>query len=78
MPAFVEVNYLAVFLAGIASMVVGMTAYLMTSFWSWLGFVAPVQFTEVLFSGKSTKLFLINTGYQLASLLAMAIILTMM
>ncbi|MBI4066448.1 DUF1761 domain-containing protein [Candidatus Gottesmanbacteria bacterium] len=40
-------------------------------FWAWLGFVAPVQMAEVLFGGKSWKLYMINTGYQLASLLVM-------
>ena len=47
---------------------------LTSAFWMWLGFVMPVQMTEVLFGGKSMKLFAINTGYQLASLLAMGII----
>ena len=50
------------------------TTGLMTAFWSWLGFVMPVQATDVLFGGKkSWKLFWINTGYQLASLLAMGV-----
>ncbi|HUQ85287.1 MAG TPA: DUF1761 domain-containing protein [Candidatus Limnocylindrales bacterium] len=45
---------------------------LMTAFWSWLGFIMPTQATDVLFGGKkSWKLFYINTGYQLAALLAM-------
>ncbi len=48
---------------------------LTTAFWMWLGFVAPVQMTEVLFGGKKWELFGINTGYQLASLLVMAVIL---
>jgi hypothetical protein len=30
----------------------------------WLGFVATVQLTEVLFAKKPVKLYLINTGYQ--------------
>ncbi len=46
---------------------------LTSAFWMWLGFVAPVQATDVLFGGKSWKLFWINTGYQLASLLAMGL-----
>lgn len=54
------------------------TAGLMTGFWSWLGFVAPVQYGEVLFGGKTHKLFLINTGYQLVSLLVMGAIIAMM
>ncbi|MBI4044454.1 MAG: DUF1761 domain-containing protein [Candidatus Diapherotrites archaeon] len=54
------------------------TAGLMTGFWSWLGFVAPVQYTEVMFGGKSNKLFLINTGYQLVSLLIMGAIIAIL
>lgn len=43
----------------------------------WLGFVATVQLTGVLFQGNSMKLFAINTGYQLACYLAMGAILSM-
>lgn len=135
----VEVNYIAVLLAGVASMVVGfvwyspllfakrwmklqghteasmkaaqkqmgmmyglsfvlalVTAYVLyhvmalsenffhypmlqtgltTAFWSWLGFVAPVQATDVIFGNKKWELFGINTGYQLVSLLVMAVVL---
>lgn len=45
------------------------------AFHVWLGFVATVQLTGVLFMKQSTKLFAINTGYQLASYLAMGAIL---
>ena len=41
----------------------------------WLGFVATVQLTGVLFQKNSMKLFAINTGYQLACYLAMGAIL---
>jgi hypothetical protein len=41
----------------------------------WLGFVATVQLTEVLFAKKPMKLYLINTGYQLVCYLAMGAIL---
>jgi hypothetical protein len=41
----------------------------------WLGFVATVQFTGVLFMKQSMKLFAINTGYQLVCYLVMAAIL---
>jgi hypothetical protein len=135
----IEVNYLAVLLAGVASMVVGflwygpmlfakpwmklmghtkesmekektnmgktygisfvlalVTAYVLShvmtlsqnfyntgavmtgltsAFWMWLGFIMPVQATDVLFGSKKFKLFLINTGYQLASVLAMGVVL---
>lgn len=45
-------------------------------FWLWLGFVMPVQLTEVIFGGKKFQIFFINTGYQLVSMLVMALILS--
>lgn len=53
------------------------TDAIQTGFWLWLGFVAPVMFTSVLFENKPVKLYAINAGYQLASLVTMAIILTL-
>lgn len=47
---------------------------IMSGFWMWLGFVMPVQLTDVLFSGKKLKLFGINTGYQLVALIAMGVV----
>jgi hypothetical protein len=41
----------------------------------WLGFVATVQLTGVLFANQSGKLFAINTGYQLVCYAAMGAIL---
>lgn len=41
----------------------------------WLGFVTTVQLTGKLFENKPTKLYLINTGYQLVCYLAMGAIL---
>ena len=41
----------------------------------WLGFVTTVQLTGALFSQQPTKLYLINTGYQLVCFLAMGAIL---
>jgi len=41
----------------------------------WLGFVATVQLTDMLFSRRPVKLYLINTGYQLVCYLAMGAIL---
>ena len=49
-------------------------AGLTTAFFMWLGFVAPVQMTDVIFGDKPWKLFGINTSYQLAALLAMGAI----
>lgn len=42
----------------------------------WLGFVATTMITGVLFQKMPWTLYLINSGYQLASLLAMSAILT--
>ena len=41
----------------------------------WLGFVTTVQLTAKLFGNQSTKLYIINTGYQLVCYLAMGAIL---
>ena len=41
----------------------------------WLGFVTTVQLTAKLFGKQPTKLYLINTGYQLVCYLAMGAIL---
>ncbi len=51
---------------------------LTSAFWMWIGFVMPVQATDVLFGGKNWKLFAINTGYQFVSLLAMGVVLGQM
>lgn len=43
-------------------------------FWTWLGFVAPVQLGTVLWEGKPWMLFFLNTAYYLVTLIAMAVI----
>lgn len=49
---------------------------LTSAFWMWLGFVMPTQATATLFGDKRNwKLFGIDTGYQLASLLVMGAVL---
>lgn len=53
----------------------GVPAGLMSGFWNWLGFIAPVTLGSVLWEGKSFKLWLINNGYWLATLLVMGVIL---
>lgn len=55
----------------------GVNLGLMTGFWNWLGFIMPVQLTGWLFERKPFNLFLINTGYQLASLVGMGIVLAL-
>ena len=52
------------------------TLGLLIAFHVWLGFVATVQLTGVLFMKQSVKLFAINTGYQLVCYLAMGAILS--
>jgi hypothetical protein len=51
---------------------------LMTAFWSWLGFVMPVQATGEIFGNKNWTLFALNTGYQLVALLLMGLVLGFM
>lgn len=52
---------------------------LTTAFWMWLGFVMPVQATATIFSDKRNwTLFGIDTGYQLASLLVMGVVLAVL
>ena len=43
----------------------------MLGFWAWLGFVAPVQLSQVLYEQKSWNLYFINTGYYLVALVLM-------
>jgi len=59
-----------------ATLVIGVSEGLMLGCIVWLGFVATTIFTSVLFSEMPWGLFLINSGYQLASILAMSAILT--
>lgn len=52
---------------------------LSTGFFMWLGFVMPVQVTSTIFSDKKNwRLFGIDTGYQLASLLVMGVVIGML
>ena len=55
-----------------------MATALTTAFFAWLGFVMPAQLTDVIFGNKIVKLFAINTGYQLVSLLAMGVVIGLM
>ena len=64
----------------LAKILVGMTIAsplygMKVAFAVWLGFVATVQLTDKLFGQRPTKLFLINTGYQLVCYLVMGVIL---
>lgn len=55
--------------------VTGVPSGLMTGFFNWLGFVAPVTLSSVLWEGKSKKLWLLNNGYYIVTLLAMGTLL---
>lgn len=55
----------------------GLSAGLQAAFWNWLGFVVPVTLSSVLWEGKSWKLWFLNVGYYLVTLLAMGAILSM-
>lgn len=49
----------------------GLTPGIQIGFWVWLGFIAPTMLTGVLFGKQPMQLYLINVGYQLATLLVM-------
>jgi hypothetical protein len=53
----------------------GVPAGLMSGLWNWLGFVAPVTLGSVLWEGKSWKMWALNNGYYLVTLLAMGVVL---
>lgn len=47
------------------------------AFWVWLGFFATVQLGTMLWEGKSGKLYMINVGYNLATLIVTSLILVL-
>lgn len=49
----------------------------MAGFWVWLGFVATVSLSSVLWDCKPWKLYFINVGYHLVQLVVMGEILTL-
>lgn len=54
----------------------GASAGIMAGFWSWLGFVTPVTLSSVLWEGKPWKLWILNNGYYLVSLVLMGVVLS--
>ncbi|MCC7500410.1 DUF1761 domain-containing protein [Candidatus Nomurabacteria bacterium] len=50
---------------------------MVAAFWAWLGFIATTMLGQVLWDGKSWKLYAINIGYYLVSLEIAAIIITL-
>lgn len=53
----------------------GIFAALMGAFWTWLGFIAPVTLSSVLWEGKPWKLWILNNAFYLVSLSVMGTIL---
>jgi hypothetical protein len=51
---------------------------MMAAIFTWLGFFVPVDINTVAWEMKSWKLFFINTGYHLLSLIVVAMILAHM
>lgn len=51
---------------------------LTSAFWMWIGFMMPVQMTATIFGNKNWKLFRIDTGYQLVSIMAMGAVLALL
>jgi hypothetical protein len=51
---------------------------MMSAIFTWLGFFVPVDLNAVAWERKSWKLFFINTGYHLVTLLVASTILTLM
>lgn len=54
----------------------GLSVGLSAAIWAWLGFIAPVTVGKVLWEGKPWKLWILESGYYLASLLLMGLILS--
>jgi len=53
----------------------GVWSGICAGFWAWLGFVAPVTVGSVIYEGKPWRLWFLNNGYWLFSLLVMGVIL---
>lgn len=75
--SFIASLVLAFVLANLLSLTntVTLMEALTLGFWVWLGFVATTMLNSVLYEGKPVKLYLINTGYYLVLILAMAALL---
>jgi hypothetical protein len=51
---------------------------LTTGFAMWFGFILPVQMNDFIYQGRPLKLVMINTGYQLVTLLVMGVIVSLL
>ena len=63
--------------AGTYLNVSGVAAGLQVGFWNWIGFIAPVTVTSVLWEGKSWKLWFLTNGYYLVTLCVMGVLLAL-
>src|SRR3989344_318591 len=70
------VLYHAIVFASYYLEVTGISAGLQAAFWNWIGFVVPVTLSSLLWEGKSLKLWFLNIGYYLVSLVLMGVILS--
>jgi hypothetical protein len=55
----------------------GLPAGIMVSFFNWIGFAAPITLGVVIYEKKSWKLWMLNNGCWLLSLVVMGIILSL-
>lgn len=69
--AYVFVHFASLF--GVASV----SGALQLAFWAWLGFTAVTTMQPILWEKKPIMYFVINAGYQLASFVLIAVILTL-
>ncbi len=67
----------AIVFAGSYLNITGISAGLQGAFWNWLGFIVPATIGIVLWDGKPWKLWFINAGYYLTSLIIAGIILAL-
>lgn len=67
----------AIIFAGAYFKMEGVGAGLMSGFWNWLGFIAPVTAGAVLWEGKPWRLWFLNNAFNLLSLLIMGVILAL-
>ncbi len=65
----------ALIFAGAYLKMEGVGAGLMSGFWNWLGFVAPVTIGTVLWDKKPWLLWVLTSGYYLVTLLVMGVVL---
>ena len=62
----------------LANFVAGSTVFegLQTGFWLWLGFIATVMLSTILWEGKTVKLYLLKVLHELVTVLIMTAILS--